>query len=403
MHDIVIIGGGISSLYAAYKLLQKNSELSILLLEKESHLGGRTWKEKFNTTNVVVGAGVLRAKKDKIPIGLLDTFGIKYNISKHSVDYILPFRVELKELFEKLKKVYSKDLSKYIKTTFKQFGESVLGKKLYSQFRTQSGYSDYDKQNAHDTLYNYNFDDNYFNSPVISVDWVMLITRLQDFLKGYKNFKIIKNCVVKRIQYEPFVVTTNKNKYQCKQLICGTNITSFLKIFNNLAANILKPYSKIKGQPFLLLYAKFSKESAMIMKNHVKTFTIVNGVLQKMIPINPDEGIYLVGYNDNSNAIKLKPYVKNKKIISNLVRKTLGIKEDLEIKDTKYYYWENGTHYFTPYQNLYETDEFYQKIRNPINNLYVIGEMVASKQGWIGGTLETVDKVINILVKKLHN
>jgi L-2-hydroxyglutarate oxidase LhgO len=65
MHDIVIIGGGISSLYAAYKLLQKNSELSILLLEKESHLGGRTWKEKFNTSNVVVGAGVLRAKKIK--------------------------------------------------------------------------------------------------------------------------------------------------------------------------------------------------------------------------------------------------------------------------------------------------------------------------------------------------
>jgi hypothetical protein len=220
---------------------------------------------------------------------------------------------------------------------------------------------------------------------------------LQDFLKSYKNFKIIKNCVVKSIQYEPFVVTTNKNKYQCKQLICGTNITSFLKIFNNLAANIMKPYSKIKGQPFLLLYAKFTKESAMIMKNHVKTFTIVNGVLQKMIPINPDDGIYLVGYNDNSNAIKLKPYIKNKKIISNLVRKTLGIKEDLEIKDTKYYYWENGTHYFTPYQNLYETDEFYQKIRNPINNLYVIGEMVASKQGWIGGTLEIVDKVINII------
>ena len=71
MHDIIMIGGGISSLYAAYKLLQKNPDLSILLLEKEARLGGRTWKEKFNTTNVVVGAGVLRAKKDKIPIRLL--------------------------------------------------------------------------------------------------------------------------------------------------------------------------------------------------------------------------------------------------------------------------------------------------------------------------------------------
>jgi hypothetical protein len=398
MHDIIMIGGGISSLYAAYKLLQKNPDLSILLLEKEARLGGRTWKEKFNTTNVVVGAGVLRAKKDKIPIKLLDTLGIKYNISKHTSDYILPFKVELKELFEKLKQVYSKDPTKYINKTFKQFAESVIGKKLYSQFRTQSGYSDYDKQNAHDTLYNYNFDDNYFNSPIISVDWVELITRLQEFLKGYKHFKIMKNSTVKSIQYgQIFEVITNKDKYQCKQLICGTDINSFKKIFNNLPNNILKPYKKIIGQPFLLLYAKFSKDSTLIMKNYIKTFTIVNGVLQKMIPINPNDGIYLVAYNDNKNAIKLKPYVKNKKFISNLVKTTLGIKEDIEIKDMTHYYWENGTHYFKPYQNLYQTNEFYKMITNPIKNLYVIGEMVAQKQGWIGGTLETVDKVIKLI------
>ena len=116
-------------------------------------------------------------KKDKIPIGLLNILGIKYNISKHATDYILPFKVELKELFEKLKQVYSKDPTKYINNTFKQFAESVIGKKVYSQFRTQSGYSDYDKQNVHDTLYNYNFDDNYFNSPVITVDWIELITK----------------------------------------------------------------------------------------------------------------------------------------------------------------------------------------------------------------------------------
>ena len=397
MHDIIMIGGGISSLYAAYKLLQKNPDLSILLLERDSRLGGKTWKEKFNTTNVVVGAGVLRAKKDKIPIGLLNILGIKYNISKHASDYILPFKIELKELFEKLKQVYSKDPTKYINNTFKQFAESVIGKKVYSQFRTQSGYSDYDKQNVHDTLYNYNFDDNYFNSPVISVDWVELITKLQEFLKGYKNFKIIKNRTVKSIQYEPFEVITNKDKYQCKQLICGTDITSFKKIFNNLPNNILTPYKKIMGQPFLLLYAQFSKNSAMIMKNYIKTFTIVNGVLQKMIPINSNEGIYLVAYNDNKNAIKLKPYVKNKKFISNLVKTTLGIKEDIEIKDMTHYYWENGTHYFTPYRATYQTNEFYKKITNPIKNLYVIGEMVAQKQGWVGGTLETVDKVIKLI------
>jgi hypothetical protein len=212
-----------------------------------------------------------------------------------------------------------------------------------------------------------------------------------------KELKIQNTFIENKLQQISIFYITNKDKYQCKQLICGTDITSFKKIFNNLPNNILTPYKKIMGQPFLLLYAQFSKNSAMIMKNYIKTFTIVNGVLQKMIPINSNEGIYLVAYNDNKNAIKLKPYVKNKKFISNLVKTTLGIKEDIEIKDMTHYYWDNGTHYFTPYRATYQTNEFYKKITNPIKNLYVIGEMVAQKQGWVGGTLETVDKVIKLI------
>ena len=38
-YDIVIVGGGISGLFLAYKLCETN--LKILLLEKDSNLGGR--------------------------------------------------------------------------------------------------------------------------------------------------------------------------------------------------------------------------------------------------------------------------------------------------------------------------------------------------------------------------
>ena len=39
MHDIVIVGGGISGLYLAYLLTTKTSK-NILLLEKSNRLGG---------------------------------------------------------------------------------------------------------------------------------------------------------------------------------------------------------------------------------------------------------------------------------------------------------------------------------------------------------------------------
>ena len=38
-YDIVIVGGGISGLFLAYKLV--NTKLNILVLEKESKFGGR--------------------------------------------------------------------------------------------------------------------------------------------------------------------------------------------------------------------------------------------------------------------------------------------------------------------------------------------------------------------------
>ena len=49
-YDLVIIGGGISGLYSALKL-QKNYN-KILLVEKNSNLGGRIQTEKLNYNGI---------------------------------------------------------------------------------------------------------------------------------------------------------------------------------------------------------------------------------------------------------------------------------------------------------------------------------------------------------------
>ena len=45
MFDIIIIGGGVSGLYAALKL---NKNKKVLLLEKEQHFGGRIYTDYFS-------------------------------------------------------------------------------------------------------------------------------------------------------------------------------------------------------------------------------------------------------------------------------------------------------------------------------------------------------------------
>ena len=91
MYDIVLIGGGIACLFTAYKLLRLKPDLKILLLEKASHLGGRTWKEYFSNTKVVVGAGILRKDKDDIAMELVKELKIPYIESNSSKHYMLPF------------------------------------------------------------------------------------------------------------------------------------------------------------------------------------------------------------------------------------------------------------------------------------------------------------------------
>ena len=395
MIDFIFIGGGISSLYTAYELLKINPKLNIKILEKNNHLGGRTWKDTFSHTKVVVGAGILRAK-DELAIKLLDELKVDYSQHVSTRNYILPKLLDIKAIFTNLKSIYNENPDKYEKNTFKQFAVSVIGNNTYNQFRQQSGYTDYDNQNVYDTLYNYGFSDNFANNKIIYLDWTLLINKIKDKLKTFENVKLYTDINIINIDVdEKITVTTSTKIYTSNYIVSGTDITSFNKLFIKLPKKVLQPYKFIKGQPFLLLYAKLSKESVDIMKKYIKGFTVCSSPIHKIIPINPDDGIYLISYCDNKNAIKLKPSLNNKKYLETLLEKTLDTDDKLKILDLHHYYWENGTHYFKPFEYKYSRNEFFTNIRNPVKNVYIVGEMVSQKQGWVNGVLETCIKVIN--------
>jgi protoporphyrinogen oxidase len=56
-YDIVIIGGGIGGLYCAYRLLQGGFRGSLVVLEKETKLGGRVYTYSDKYMSVEAGAG----------------------------------------------------------------------------------------------------------------------------------------------------------------------------------------------------------------------------------------------------------------------------------------------------------------------------------------------------------
>ena len=66
----------------------------------------------------------------------------------------------------------------------------------------------------------------------------------------------------------------------------------------------------------------------------------------------------------------------------------------LEITDMVSFFWSEGTHYYKPLPIEYKSrKEFIKEAQHPTDNIWVVGEVVAEKQGWVEGALSSVEKI----------
>jgi hypothetical protein len=391
---IIIIGAGISGLYSAYKIKMLYPTSNITILEQK-WIGGRMGSQFFEGSQVVTGAGVGRKRKDKLLIKLLKELEIPYQefLSKHYYSNTLDGLCSVKETFIKLRKSYTP-----CKKTFKEYAESILGIEKYKIFVRLSGYTDYEKEDAYDVLYNYGFNDIYDNWTALSIPWTKLLIALINKI-NIKNIHL-QSCVEKidRISDNNFFVYTNKHFYTCNMIIVATAIDSIRKLFPR--ENI---YKGIKGQPFLRLYGKFTECSIPIIKEYVKGYTIVPPPLQKIIPMDPENGVYMIAYNDNKSSKYMKKWLENtegnREKLCTLIKKALGIPLEINIylSSILEFYWNIGTHYYTPLdQKKYKNrGEFIKIAQNPMENVLVVGESVSINQGWVEGALKSVEFIID--------
>ena len=404
-YDIIIIGSGMAGLYSAYNIKEMSHNTSFLILEKHKKqwIGGRTSNEMFYGTQVVTGAGIGRKDKDKLLIELMDDIGVKYKPYESDINYSQTFTpVDIVKFIKKLKSEYNKHPELHHKT-FKEFFITFFGEKLYKTFIISAGYTDYENADLYETLYNYGMDDNKSGWTGLHIPWKNMVDKLYHII-GKNHFRFSNDVVeIKKIKEKPClfqIKTANGTLYNCNKVIIANTITGIQKLVPD-ADKKSSLYQQIHGQPFLRLYAKFNKESAKIMKKYVTSYTIVPGPLQKIIPMDPNKGVYMIAYSDNYNALIQKKYLENtpenRDLYCDLLEESLGItKGQLKITAIKDYYWPIGTHYYEPLKGDFKTrNDFIYKAQHPEKGMLVVGEVVSRDQGWTEGALESVKAVLD--------
>jgi hypothetical protein len=423
-YDVIIIGSGMAGLYAALKVRKLAPTLSFLVVEKYETYGGKSYNEDFENTSVVTGAGIGRLHKDKLLLSLMRKFKIPIQTFETGHNFVASLKPlchgMVKTTFMELKHAYNKMHARgheHPHTTFKKFATGILGKNKYDDFVICAGYSDYENEDAYDVLYHYGFDDNYNRWVGFSVPWKTLVDKIVDSLES--GHHIINNTEVIRILKHDnfFEITTkhphthphthphpsvhqaqSKKKYYCEKVVIATDIDGIKDLIHNISSTP-ELYYQIKGQPFLRLYAKFSRISIPYLKEKIQGVTIIPGPMQKVIPMDPDHGVYMIIYSDNADADFFKKYFKNneknRSTLNTLLENSLNLKGKLRIENIKDFYWKNGTHYYTPLTSQFDTrQDFIAKAQHPDPDILIVGEVISLHQGWVEGALESVEKTL---------
>lgn len=421
-YDYIIIGAGISGLYTAYLIKKHKANSKILILEANNYIGGRMGIDNFYSSKILTGAGIGRKKQDINLINLLKELKINYNEFTVNHNYASDIiKVDIIKIMDELKTHYDNDKDKK-PVNFNTFATSVLGEKLYKNFLINSGYRDYENEDAYSVLTDYHMEYNTGKWTALYIQWDNLINRLVDIINS-KNIKL--NSTVTDINYLDKEVYVSNKKYYFKKIILATTIKPIQKLLK------LPLYKQIKSQSFIRIYAKINTNYIDIMKEKVPTTLVVSSLLYKIIPINPNKGIYMIAYSDNKSADKLNREIDNKSYIETLLAKSINVSNStIKIDKLKHYYWKEGTHYFLPYKHMHivscKTEKlelsnknkllcktkskikilnhnfklnFIKKAQNPKENVYVVGECISTDQGWVEGAISSVNNIIKSILE----
>jgi hypothetical protein len=384
-----IIGGGISGLYCALELSKKHK---VVLFDERDYLGGRILTKnhlelgaaRFNDTHILL-------------LKLIKQFNLTPISIPQNQDYIL--YNDSPNTYKNINKAFDSCIQNIINET--PINEKLREITFYEHCKNKIGslesdlllsvfgyYTEFKVLNAYDAIHT-------FKNDFVSKQYYILKEGLSELCNRMKK-EIIKNGSLiyineKVIKVSSNHITTHKQKIRVDNIIFCTKARQLNEF------SILKPIHKylnaLHEAPLIRIYAKYKN----VWFNDLNR-TTTNNVLRQIIPIDKENGIIMISYTDGEDTKPFIHILKNEVKLRKFISKQLSLLfPNKHIEEPEYiipYSWVVGTHSWKVHTN---SEEIYNKVLNPIDNIYICGEAYCKKQAWIEGALSMAnDVIINI-------
>ena len=415
MYDYIIIGGGISGLFCLQELYKKDKTKTILIIDDRHYWGGRLLTNKRPYYEI----GAARFNDNhKLLLKLLKQYHChKVKILSNSMflykskdNDVIPFHNVNDTLHHIITNVANKSKS-YSKSkiqnyTLAQWIDYLSKEKEMSQkIKDIFGYdSEINEMNAYDALQSFERDFISNSFYIVKEGFSTLCNKL--YLKhkdkptlSFVNKTQATHVSKKDMYYE--VHTNGTNTFHGKKVIFA------LKALQLKSFPLLKPIypllSFIYSAPLLRIYAKYPKTTQGKVWFDSMPKIVTNSILKQLIPIDPQSGLIMISYTDGHD---IDPFWKDKKrqilkseqdILQMVSRELSLLFPHIRIPKPTYFkchIWNIGCHHWKP---GCDSKQMYAKLKNPLPNVYIIGEAFSQKQAWVEGALETVHEIIDEL------
>lgn len=406
-YDIVIVGGGISGLFLAYKLLSTN--LKVILFEGDKRLGGRIKTIEKNGHYFESGAARIHNSHGKL-ISLIHDLGLRDDLMRlpDDIDLILrnkkekfPYQtkwVDIDPMLLLKSSLESKDLfeeKELQRITFFQYLTLILDHEAALYIKDSFGYdSEIVDLNAYAAITM--FEKDLFNN---ESHYYILKNGMSQLIDKIEKMIMLSSTILKTSTgiveiNDNNVTTTKKEIFYFNHLICAIPYSSLNRfpIFSN------NPLThSVKQCPLLRIYAKYPKND-LWFKNIKRTIT--DNYIRHIIPIDPESGLIMISYTDGKLTEYWNSYhtLGEEYLIKALHKE---IKDLFGISPPKpefisVHYWKDGLH---TWRLGIDNRDVYKKILKPFKDkeIYVCGEAYSLKQGWIEGALETCYELLHMV------